>query len=83
MRCDFKPRKRWYGADKRIYKNKGKGQKSDSNQFLNPFDRFKKNYRTIDITNLKYIKQGNKRYLVESIKKPDELFVIVHLTQMP
>tara|TARA_Y100000310_G_C20389699_1_gene672156 strand:- start:224 stop:604 length:381 start_codon:yes stop_codon:yes gene_type:complete len=88
-RCDFKPRKRWHDMRGKLHRLKGVGQRSDTNEYLVTFDRTKKNYITIPVKNLKYVKQGKYRYLVEVdvFTKKDKntlpLFRTLTLTRMP
>lgn len=88
-RCDFKPRKRWRDMKGKLHKLKGMGQRSNPNECLVAFDKTKKDYITIPVRNLKYIKQGKYRYLVEAdvFTKKDKnmlpLFRTLTLTRMP
>ena len=85
--CDLKQRKRWCDLKGKWHRLKGTGQKSNPNTHLVTFDRRKRNYITIPIRNLKFIKQGSKRYLVETNVNPSKkalpLFDTVTLTPMP
>ena len=88
-RCDFKPRKGWHDLKGKFHKLKGKGQRSNPNEYLATFDRNKRDYITIPVKNLKFIKQGKYRYLVETdvFTKKDKnilpLFQTLTLTRMP
>ena len=88
-RCDFKPRQKWHDLKGKLHKLQGKGQRTNPNECLVAFDRNKRDYITIPVRNLKYIKQGKYRYLVESdvFSKKDKglipMFRVLTLTRMP
>jgi len=67
--CDFKPRKKYiyYGKWKFI-KKKRKLSDIEKANFLNVYDKVKKEFRKLDIRTMSFLKVGRERYLVDQVK---------------
>ena len=67
--CDFKPRKKYiYNGKWRMIKKKRELSQLEKTNFLNVYDRIKKEFRKIDIRTLSFLKIGRERYRVDQIK---------------
>ena len=67
--CDFKPRKKYiYNGKWRFIKKKRELSQLEKTNFLNVYDRIKKEFRKIDIITLSFLKIGLERYRVDQIK---------------
>ena len=67
--CDFKPRKKYiYKGKWHFIKKKRELSEIEKTNFLNVYDRIKKEFRKIDISTLSFLKIGRERYRVDQIK---------------
>ena len=67
--CDFKPRKKYiYNGKWHFIKKKRELTNIEKTNFLNVYDRIKKEFRKIDIRTLSFLKIGRERYRVDQIK---------------
>ena len=67
--CDFKPRKKYiYNGKWRFIKKKRELSNIEKTNFLNVYDRIKKEFRKIDIRTLSFLKIGRERFRVDQVK---------------
>ena len=67
--CDFKPRKKYiYNGKWRFIKKKRELSQLEKTNFLNVYDRVKKEFRKIDIRTLSFLKIGRERFRVDQVE---------------
>ena len=67
--CDFKPRKKYiYNGKWHFIKKKRELTNIEKTNFLNVYDRIKKEFRKIDIRTLSFLKIGRERFRVDQVK---------------
>ena len=67
--CDFKPRKKYiYNGKWHFIKKKRALTNIEITNFLNVYDRIKKEFRKIDIRTLSFLKIGRERFRVDQVK---------------
>ena len=67
--CDFKPRKKYiYKGKWHFIKKKRELTNIEKTNFLNVYDRIKKEFRKIDIRTLSFLKIGRERFRVDQVE---------------
>ena len=81
--CDFKPRKKYiYEGKWRFTKKKRELSNMEKTNFLNVYDKAKKEFRKIDITTMSFLKIGRCRFRVDQVKDI-ETYPRVTLKRLP